>query len=165
MNPEEFTADVIEVTVSGTFKTEHVFNAAEGILGVLTLKASMADGQFTGADDLKLAFKKTSAWKSHYELQQNGVILGTARPPKKITRALDLFVNEVRYILKPGGSKARSWKIYDERGQVMCEIMPRGAFKRGARIRIEAEIQLSMLVFGYCLVARRWQEESAAAAS
>jgi len=29
----ELKADVIEITVSGTFKTEHVFNTPDGILG------------------------------------------------------------------------------------------------------------------------------------
>ena len=55
----ELKADVIEVTVSGTFKTEHIFNTQEGILGALTIKGSKGEGSFIGADEVVLDFKKT----------------------------------------------------------------------------------------------------------
>jgi len=165
-NKEELKVDVIEVTVTGTFKTAHVFNAELGILGVLTLKSGKGEGSFVGADDSLLAFNKTSIWKSNYELLQGNEVIASASPPKKkITRAFNLDFEGEIYTLSPGGSKRRSWTIKSSPGQAICEFLPRGALKRGALIWIQSEIPLALLVFGYCLVLKRWQEESAAAAS
>lgn len=165
MDQAELKADVIEVTVSGTFKTEHVFNAPDGVLGALTIKGSKGEGSFTGADNLLLAFKKPSVWKSQYELQEGNDTIAKAQPPKKLKRAFDIDLEGEFYQLIPGGSKMRSWTIKNAQGQGICEILPRGGLKRGAYLRIGAEIPLKLLVFGYCLVVKRWQEESAAAAS
>ncbi len=164
-NVEELKTDVIEVTVSGTFKTEHVFNTSAGVLGKLVIKGSKGEGSFTGADNSILAFKKPSVWKSDYELQEGNTIISRAHPPKKLKRAFDVDFDGGLYKLTPGGSKLRSWTLSNEQGQQVCEILPRGGLKRGALIRIGAEIPLKLLVFGYCLVVKRWQEESAAAAS
>ena len=161
----ELKADVIEVTVSGTFKTEHVFNTSSGVLGALTIKGSKGEGKFMGADEAELDFKKPSVWKNQYELQEGSVVIGTAHPPKKLKRAFQIDLEGQIYHLAPGGSKLRSWTLKNTQGQGICEILPRGGFKRGAYIKIGAEIPLKLLVFAYCLVIKRWQEESAAAAS
>lgn len=159
----ELKADVIEVTVSGTFKTEHVFNTPEGILGALVIKGSKGEGRFVGADDAALEFKKPSVWKSQYELQEGNATIAKAHPPKKLKRAFEIDFEGEIYHLSPGGSKMRSWTLRNVQGQGICEILPRGGLKRGAYIKIGAEIPLKLLVFVYCLVVRRWQEESAAA--
>lgn len=161
----ELKADVIEVTVSGTFKTEHVFNTPEGVLGALAIKGSKGEGIFTGADNLLLDFKKPSVWKSQYELEEGPTVIGKAHPPKKLKRAFEIDLEGETYFLAPGGSKMRSWTLKNSQGQGICEILPRGGLKRGAFVRIGAEIPLKLLVFTYCLVNKRWQEESAAAAS
>ena len=161
----ELKADVIEVTVSGTFKTEHVFNTPEGILGALTIKGSKGEGSFIGADEVVLDFKKPSIWKSQYEFQEGTVVIGKAHPPKKLKRALEIDFEGEIYHLTPGGSKMRSWTLQNIQAQGICELLPRGGLKRGAYIKIGAEIPLKLLVFVYCLVIKRWQEESAAAAS
>ena len=161
----ELKADVIEVTVSGTFKTEHVFNTPEGVLGALTIKGSKGEGKFIGADDVVLDFKKPSVWKSQYEFKDGIAVIGKAHPPKKLKRAFEIDLEGEIYFLTPGGSKMRSWMLKNSQGQGICEILPRGGLKRGAYLRIGAEIPLKLLVFGYCLVVKRWQEESAAAAA
>jgi hypothetical protein len=165
MDQTELKADLIEVTVSGTFKTEHVFNSPEGVLGTLTIKGSKGEGNFTGTDNLVLGFRKPSVWKSQYELQEGSDTIAKAHPPKKLKRAFEIDFEGDFYHLAPGGSKIRSWTIKNTQGQQICEILPRGGLKRGAYLRIGAEIPLKLLVFGYCLVVKRWQEESAAAAS
>jgi len=161
----ELKADVIEVTVRGTFKTEHIFNTQEGVLGALTIKGSKGEGKFIGADDAVLDFKKPSIWKSHYELEEGTTVIGKAHPPKKLKRAFEIDFEGEIYFLTPGGSKMRSWTLKNTQGQGICEILPRGGLKRGAYLRIGAEIPLKLLVFGYCLVVKRWQEESAAVAA
>ncbi|RLD04162.1 MAG: hypothetical protein DRI65_11255 [Chloroflexota bacterium] len=161
----ELKADVIEVTVSGIFKTEHVFNTPDGVLGTLTIKGSKGEGSFTGAGNLLLDFKKPSVWKSQYEFREGNAALGKAQPPKKLSRAFNIGFDGESYQLKPGGSKLRSWTLKNSQGQGICEILPRGGLKRGAFIRIGAEIPLKLLVFTYYLVVKRWQEESAAAAA
>ena len=164
MEQAELKADLIEVTVSGTFKTNHVFNTNEGTLGALLIKGSKGEGKFSGADNSELEFKKPSIWKDRYELLQGSTRIGEAHPPKKLKRAYQIDYAEDVYQLAPGGSKLRSWTLSQAAGQVICEVMPRGGLKRGARIRIGAEIPLTLLVFVYCLVAKRWQEDSTAAA-
>ena len=83
-------ADVIEITVSGTFKTEHVFNTSEGVLGALTIKGSKGEGSFIGADEFILEFKKPSVGKIEYELQEGNAVIGKAHPPKKLKRAFEI---------------------------------------------------------------------------
>ena len=161
----ELKTDVIEVTVSGTFKTEHVFNTPEGVLGTLTIKGSKGEGSFIGADEVVLDFKKLSIWKSQYELQEGNATIGMAHPPKKLKRAFEIDFEDGIYHLTPGGSKMRSWTLKNIQAQEICEVLPRGALKRGAYIKIGAEIPFKLLVFTYCLVIKRWQEESAAAAA
>ena len=161
----ELNADVIEITVSGTFKTEHVFNTPEGVLGTLKIKGSKGEGNFIGADEVVLEFKKPSVWKNQYEFYEGTSVIGKAHPPKKLKRAFEIDFEEEIYHLTPGGSKMRSWTLKNNQGQGICEVLPRGGLKRGAYIKIGAEIPLKLLVFVYCLVIKRWQEESAAAAS
>jgi hypothetical protein len=165
MDLVELKTDVIEVTVSGTFKTEHVFNTPEGILGALTIKGSKGEGRFIGADEVPLDFKRPSVWKNQYELQDGTAVIGKAHPPKKLKRAFEIDFEGEIYHLTPGGSKMRSWTLKNIQGQGICEVLPRGGLKRGAYIKIGAEIPLKLLVFVYCLVLKRWREESAAAAS
>lgn len=161
----ELKADVIEVTVSGTFKTEHVFNSSAGVLGKLLIKGNKGEGSFQGADDSWLEYKKPSIWKNQYELHEGNLITGKAHPPKKLKRAFEIDLDGELFSLSPGGSKLRSWMIRNDQGESICEVLPRGGLKRGAILRIGAEIPLKLLVFGYYLVFKRWQEESAAAAS
>ena len=165
MEQVELKADVIEVTVKGTFKTEHVFLTPAGILGALTIKGSKGEGRFVGVDESVTDFKKPSIWKSNYELQEGGTTLGKAHPPKKLKRLFEIDFDGEILNLTPGGSKLRSWTLKNVQGQGICEVLPRGGLKRGAYIRIGADIPLKLLVFVYCLVTKRWQEESAVAAA
>jgi len=165
MDQAELKADVIEVTVSGAFKTEHVFNTPEGILGALTIKGAKGEGNFVGADDAVLDFKKPSVWKNQYELKEGSALIGTAHPPKKLKRAFQIDLEGEIYHLVPGGSKMRSWTLQNSQGQGISEVLPRGGLKRGAFIKIGAEIPLKLLVFVYCLVVKRWQEEASVAAA
>lgn len=165
MDQAELKTDMIEVTVSGTFKTEHVFNVQEGILGMLTIKGSKGEGKFLGADELALDFKKPSIWKDRYELLEGNDTIGQAHTPKKLKRAYQIDLSGETYELAPGGSKLRSWTLKNDRGEGICEVLPRRGLKRGAYIKIGSEIPLKLLVFVYCLVTKRWQEESTAAAA
>lgn len=159
----EIKADRIEITVSGGFKTEHVFHTAGGVLGVLELRGSRSEGWFRGIDDLQLHFEKTSFWKSRYQLSDQDRVLGAAQPVKALSRKLSLRFEGQPLLLVPGGSKLRSWRLLDSLEKPLLEIQPRRGFKRGALIRVGSETALSVLVFAYCLVSRRWQEENAAA--
>jgi hypothetical protein len=164
MEQAELKADLIEVTVKGTFKTEHVFHTMEGSVGTLTIKGTKGEGVFIGADEVVLGFKRPSVWKNQYQLQEGPTTIGEAHPPKKLKRAFQINFEGEIYHLAPGGSKMRSWTLANLHGQGICEVRPRGGLKRGALIKIGAEIPLKLLVFVYCLVMKRWQEESASAA-
>lgn len=161
-NYGEVSADMIEVRASGTFKTTHDFLAAGRNLGTLQLNAGKTEGTFQGVDGIKLVFKKTSFWKSTYQLNENGKSLGAAKPLKALSRALSIDYRGDQYRLTPGGGKFRSWRLLDGEEGSLCEFQLRGAFKRGARMMVLAPIEIKLLVFGYCLVSKRWQEQSAA---
>ncbi len=62
MSDLEIKADIIEVLESENFKTEHVFQSREGILGIMSLKAGKSDGIYKAADGTEMLLKKTSFW-------------------------------------------------------------------------------------------------------
>ena len=160
MSDLEIKADVIEVVESGVFKTKHVFNSASGSLGILEMKTGRSEGLFTATDGKEYTFKKTSAWKSNYELKEGSYLTAAAMSLKALSRAFKIDFQGMGYGLLPGGSKMRSWKVRNTSNQELCEIQPRGAFKAGARILIRADIPVNLMVFCYCLVSKRWKEQS-----
>ncbi len=48
MSDLEIRADLIQVLESGIIKTEHVFHAADGVLGILNLKTGKCDDPGAG---------------------------------------------------------------------------------------------------------------------
>jgi len=162
--PNEFRADLIEISVSGSLRTEHVFHAADGVLGVLNLNGMISKGEFRGADGSELHLEKTNFWKFEYQLSEGGEILAKANSPKAFKRALEIEYQGRSMRLEPHGSKLRSWTALDENHHPICEIKPRGAFKRGAVIHLFSPAALGLLALAYTLVSRRWQEENSAAA-
>ncbi len=165
MNNESFTADLIGVIETGVFKTEHLFGTQSDVLGVLTLNAGKTKGTYTGLEDLSLIFEKISFWKSHYELKQEGAVIASAAPRGGLSRVSIITFEGEPYALLPGKGMSRSWTLRNSQDQVLCEFKPRGTFKRGAMLRILNQISISLLVFSYCLVSIKWQQQSAAGAS
>ena len=127
---------------------------------MLDLKTGKTGGVYRTDDGKDCQFEKTNFWKSHYEWKDHNSLLGSAVPKTKLSRAFLINYQGNGYGLFPGGSKLRSWNIKDSSSQILCEFKTRGAFKRGAIIQIGAEIPIGLLVFGYCLVSKRWQEQS-----
>ena len=161
MSSGESTADVIEVIETGVFKTEHNFQSSTQVFGTLVLKAGKSSGTFTGADGGTFEFIKHGFWKARYELRhESGAVLASAAPHGKLKRDLLISFEGKVHGLFPGGSKLRSWRVMKDQNQVMCEISPRGAFKRGGILRIFSPVPFNLLVFAYCLVSKRWQEQS-----
>ena len=72
-----------------------------------------------------------------------------------------------RFVLGPGPVFAIRWiwTLRNARDQILCEIKPRGVFKRGAMFRILNQLPITLLVFTYCLVSKSWQDQSAVAAA
>jgi hypothetical protein len=158
----EFRADHIEVIEKGALKTEHTFSSVAEVLGTLTLKASRAEGVFQDAGGGVGTLKRTSIWKSNYEWLQDGRAAGTAVPRGKLSRAFNISFEGKSYGLFPGGNTFRSWTLKDTQDVAICEIRPRGAFKRGALIGIMGQLPLALVAFSYCLVSQRWQEAATA---
>ncbi len=165
MNNEPFTADLIAVIETGIFKTEHVFKTQSDVLGALTLNAGKTKGTYTGLDNLSLIFEKISFWKSHYEIKQEGAVIASAAPRGGLSRVFIITFESELFTLLPGKGLSRSWLLKNSRDQGLCEFKPRGMFKRGAMLRIFNQISISLLVFSYCLVSKKWQEQSAASAA
>jgi len=152
-------ADIIEVVETGFIKTEHVFKTLNEIYGVFTLNAGKSGGSYSGSDGSSLKFIKTKFWRSHYDLMKNGAVLGSAAPRGKLSRSFLISFEEELFGLFRGG-KLRSWVIKNNLDQVLCEFRPRGVFKRGAIITILSPLPFNLLLFSYCLVNKRWQEQS-----
>jgi len=162
MNNESFKADLIGVIETGFFKTEHVFGSQSDVFGTLTLNAGKTKGTYTGLEDLSLIFEKVSFWKSLYELRQEGAVIASAAPRGGLSRVLIITFEGETFGLFPGKGLSRSWVLKNSLGQVLCEFKSRGTFKRGAMLRIFNQISISLLIFSYCLVRIKWQEQSAA---
>ena len=165
MNNESFSADLITVIETGVFKTEHVFGTQSDILGVLTLNAGKTKGTYTGSGDLPLIIEKISFWKNHYELKREGAVLASAAPRGGLSRVFIITFEGEPYALFPEKGLSRSWMLKNSQDQILCKFKPRGMFKRGATIRILNQIPSTLLVFSYCLVSKKWQEQSGAAAA
>ena len=164
MKLNEIKADQVITSVTGTFTTEHVFNTSAGILGVLELKPSKGKGSFQSAEgNIQYDFDNTAFLKPNYELKENGIVLASSEKRSVLGRQLLIQSQEKKFLLLPGGGKLRSWGLWDNKEQKICEVQPLGVFKRGARILIRQEISIPLLVFVYCLVLKRWQDESSAA--
>lgn len=158
MSDLEIKADIIEVLETGIFKTEHVFQSRDSILGIMSLKAGKSGGIYIAADGTEMSLRKTSFWKSNYEWRDGEILVGGAMPRKALSPTFIIKFQGNSVMLSPGGNKARSWRVKNSFNQELCEIQPRGVFKRGARLLIRAEIPIGLLVFCYCLVIIRWQE-------
>jgi len=165
MNNESVSADVIAVFESGVFKTEHVFGTNTDILGTLIMNAVKTKGTFTATEDLNLDFEKTHFWKNLYELKQGGVVIANAAPRGTLSRVLILGIGEESYLLSPAKGFSRVWILRNARDHILCEIKPRGVFKRGALFKILNQLPITLLVFSYCLVSKSWQDQSAVAAA
>ena len=165
MNSQEsLVSGQLEITVSGTFKTEHKFTSGQGSLGSLVTKGGKGEGVFTSSEGLVLELKKPSAWKNQYELQESNQTIVEVQLPKRIRKTFEIAFENKGFELSPGGSKNRSWTLRTAQGAEVCEILPRGGLKRGAKIEIASQIPLRLLVLVYYLVEKRWKEEAAASA-
>ncbi|MCJ7715002.1 MAG: hypothetical protein MUO54_00585 [Anaerolineales bacterium] len=165
MNNESIAADVIAVIESGLFKTEHIFGTNTDLLGILIMNAVKTKGTFTGTEDFSLDFEKIHFWKNLYELKQGGAVIASAAPRGPLSRFFTLGLGNESYALFPGKGLSRTWTLKDSRDQILCEIKPRGVFKRGALFRILNQLPITLLVFSYCLVSKSWQDQSVAAAA
>ena len=157
---DEIRADLVVTSVSGTFTTEHLFQASAGILGVMKLRTSKSKGSFQAADGTIFEFENTAFLKPNYELKLDDEVLVRSEKRSALGRGLKVHEGGVTYVLRPGGSRMRSWGLWDEDELPVCELQPKGAFSRGAKIIIRQEVSVPLLVFVYCLVIKRWQEES-----
>ena len=165
MNQETWTADQIEVSVDGVFTTHHYMQSASGSLGELTMKTGGATGTFVSTDGRELEIKRTSFWRGWFEMRDSGVVIGTASSQGFFRRTTTIDYRGVEHLLEPANAWARKWRLVDPMGSVLVEIEPRGAFKRGAFIRVLGEIELDLLAFCYYMVSMRWQEQAGAASA
>jgi hypothetical protein len=167
MRRETWLADRIDVTVSGVFTTHHLFQTATGVLGELTMPALRKRAVFRTAEGQELVIEQTSWWRGTYELRDDGTVLGTARPLGLFRRENVVRFANRDYRLRAAGLWGRIWHLVDDgiaaQGEILVAFHPRGAFRRGAILRIMGPVDLNLLVFAYHLVNTRWQEQSAAA--
>ncbi len=161
MNQESWTADEIEVTVSGFFTTHHILQTPEGNLGELTLPAFSKSGVFRFANGRELVVARTSWWQRGHELQESGVVLGTARPLGFLRRTTEIGFQEEMYKLVPASFWARGWLLLNEVKTILIEVQPRGIFRRGAYLTIVDPVSIDLLIFAYYVVNARWQEQAA----
>jgi len=161
---EAWSANEIEVTVSGFFTTHHRLEAPTGTMGEITMSGSGRKASFLGADGRELALRQPKWWRNVYEVWEGDAELGAAWPQGFFSRQIVVEYGGRRYTLKPAGFWSRGWHLVDEVGNGLFEIKTRG-LRRGARLGILAEIDIALLVFAYYLVHMRWQSEAAAAAA
>ncbi|MFQ6102155.1 MAG: hypothetical protein ACE5OS_13100 [Anaerolineae bacterium] len=165
MTQEMCMADEVEVVVSGFFTTHHFLQTTTGVLGELVVPALSTSGIFRATDGRELRVERTSWWRGWYELREDGVVLGTARPQGFWRRTMNVGFRGAMYELVPAGFWSRGWHLVDEAGTALLEIQPRGILRRGAYLTIMGPVNADLLVFAYYLVNVRWQEQAAAASA
>lgn len=160
-----WTADEVEVDVSGLFTTYHRLLGEAVVLGEFTFPAFSTSGIFNATDGRELVVKRTSWWRGWHEMREGGIVLGTACPRGFWRRTMSVGFLGAMYELAPAGFWSRAWNLIDEAGMPLLEIRPRGIFRRGAYLTILGPVQVDLLVFTYYLVNVRWQEQSATAST
>lgn len=165
MRRETWLADEVEVTVSGIFTTRHVFHTATGTLGELTSPAFKPRSLFRGIDGEDLTVTRASWWRGTYELRDATAVVGTARPMGLFRRENLVQFRTSSYRLVTAGIWGRVWNLLDEAGEPVTVIRAREAFRRGAILRVMLPVDVALLVFTYCLVSARWQEQTSAAST
>jgi hypothetical protein len=162
---EEWTASVVEVTVSGFFTSHHCLQTEEGVVGTLTTPFSGA-AVLRMADGRELTARRTNLWRGVYELQSGGVVLATTSTPRGLFRRdIAIRFDGVATTLRPVSFWSRAWQLDDEMGTPLLKVEPRGFFQRGAFITILNPVDADLLAFAYYLVNERRQQEAAAAAA
>jgi hypothetical protein len=163
MTEAEWSADWIEVMVTGFFTTQHELGSAAGPLGRLTIPTFKKTSIFQGTDGRELTMRQPSIWKQVYELRAGEELLGRAWAAGLLRRDVVVQLHNQEYSLQPVSFWNRAWRLVDAQGAVLLHIEPRGIFRRGARLQILTEIELALLAWAYYLVHKRWETEAAAA--
>ena len=105
MSQETFTANLIEVAISGTFTTHHYLQADGVPLGELVLPSLRSTGTFTFATGRELTMHLSSLWRGRYELHEGEELLGTAVPR-----------GFFRQVFVPGGAPSHpQWMLANQR--------------------------------------------------
>ncbi len=155
----------IQVDVSGLFATHHRFLSEAGVLGELTFPAMGRQGVYRSFDGRELTVVRTSWWRGKHELREGGMTLGSSQQRGFFRFKIVIQFGGQEYALERISPWKRTWRLVGPGQMALLEISPQGVFKQGAFLDILGEIDADLLVFAYCLVYMRWQEESAAAAA
>jgi hypothetical protein len=158
-------ADLVEVTVSGFFTTHHVMQTAEGVLAEMTMNGLGKRAVVRTAEGRELAIERTNWWRGAYELRKDDLPVGEAHPLGILRRNNAIHFGGRCFRLQAGDCWSRSWTLSDDAGQMLVKIRPRGAFRRGAILRILRLVDIDLLALTYHQVNVRWREQTAAAAS
>jgi hypothetical protein len=110
-----------------------------------------------------LVIERASWWRGVYELWEDGVMAGVARPLGILRRENVVRLGGRDYRLRAAGFWGRVWHLLDDAGQMLVEVRPRGIFRRGAVLRILGPVDVDLLILAYHVVNGRWREQTAAA--
>lgn len=165
MTYKTITTDKIEILASGFFSTRHKLQTNTEVIGEMTLRGMKMQGNFWSNDGRELELAKKKWWKSIYEIREGGAVVGEARPRGFFRREFILDYDRKAYRLTPTGIGGRIWRLFNNTGTLLLEVSRRGAFQRGAHLRIRGEIDFPLMLFAYYVVNARWQEQQATAAA
>jgi len=165
MSQGTWLADVVEVTVSGFFTTHHVMHTAGGTLAQMTMTGMGKSAVVRTVEGRELAIERTNWWRGVYELREDDLPVGEARPLGILRRKNAIQFGGRDFWLQAGDFWSRSWILSDDAGHMLVKIHPRGAFRRGAILRILQPVDVDLLALTYHQVNVRWREQTAAAAS
>lgn len=156
--------DQVEVTVSGVFTTHHHLQTPAGVLADFTMHPLRRRAVCRTVEGRELVMKQTNWWHGTHELQEGGVVLGTARALGLLRRENSVRFGGRDYRLRAAGFWGRVWHLVDD-ASLLVEVHPRGIFRRGAILRILRPVDADLLAFTYYLVNARWGEQTAAASA
>ena len=161
MSQDTFTANLIEGAISGTFTTHHYLQADGVPLGELVLPSLRSTGTFTFATGRELTMHLSSLWRGRYELHEGEELLGTAVPRGFFRRNIIVTMGDQGYALSPPKSLSSDWWMLDAEGTEMFCVRRQGLVRLRVTIEIAAPVSADLIVFGYYLVYKHWQEEHA----
>ena len=165
MSQDYWMFDEIEVTVSGCFTTHHYLNSKSGTYGEMTFPAFASSASFKDASGHHLTMQKTRWWGSQHELVEGDRVRGTADRAGVFNRDINVWSDGHGYVLRPEGVFKQGWFLEDGIGNLLLEMQPRGAFRQGAYLSIQAVVDAPLVIFAYYLAHMGQHEDAAAVAA
>lgn len=165
MKQEPTWVPEIRISITGLLTTHHCFYTPEGRWGELILPALSNQGCFRCDDGSEFLVRKVHWLGTAHEMLVGRSVLGTADRPGVLSQDIVIDFRGRQYRLQPEGVLKNGWHLSDAGGNRLLEARLCGILQEEAVLTTVLPLDRELIVFVYCLIWMRRQEEAAATAA